>query len=267
MYKNSNYDRTQSIHSRKNKLPITWDFYEDDTQDNYFHNENKRKGIHELFKPRTNSQKQYYEDIQNDNIQLVIVNGPAGTGKTLFPTQHAAKLLLETEQKIVITRPLICVDEELGYLPGGINKKMDPWIIPIFDVFREFFSQKVIDSFITQKRIEIVPLAFMRGRTFKNTFIIGDELQNTSINQMLMLLTRIGENSKIIVTGDVSQCDNHENGLLDLISRIENTYQRKENEYFQQNMEIDMMSLIEMEKCDVQRSEIVSKILTIYENN
>ena len=97
---------------------------------------------------------------------------------------------------------------------------MDPWVIPIFDALREFFSQKEINNFIINKQIEIVPLAFMRGRTFKNTFIIADELQNTSNKQMLMLLTRLGKDSKIVITGDINQCDNDENGLLDLLNKI-----------------------------------------------
>ena len=139
----------------------------------------------EIFKPKTSKQEEYYKYINDDDLSLVIATGPAGTGKTLFPTQHAAKLLLDTKKKVVLTRPLISVDEEIGYLPGTINQKMDPWIIPIFDVLREFFPQQTLNAFIAEKRLEIVPLAFMRGRTFKDTFIIGDELQNTSNKQML----------------------------------------------------------------------------------
>ena len=175
-------------------------------------------------------------------------------------TQYAAKLLEETDTKILLTRPLISVDEELGYLPGNINQKMDPWIIPIFDVLREFYTQQTINKFILEKRIEIVPLAFMRGRTFKNTFIIGDELQNTSIKQMLMLLTRLGENSKLIITGDIHQCDNDENGLLDLLTKIKNKYINNEL------LEEKQISVIEFNEGDIQRSPIIETILDLYDN-
>tara|TARA_Y100000389_G_scaffold191790_1_gene218505 strand:- start:15039 stop:15890 length:852 start_codon:yes stop_codon:yes gene_type:complete len=246
---------------KKSKSSVTWDTYYDEPFD---YKENKPT-FKNIFNPKTPKQKEYYDDINNDDLQLVIGSGPAGTGKTLFPTQHAAKLLQETTTKIVLTRPLICVDEEIGYLPGGINEKMDPWIIPIFDILLEFFTQQQLDKFIGEKRIQIVPLAFMRGRTFKNTLIISDELQNTSINQMLMLLTRLGENSKIIITGDIHQSDNTENGLLDFIQKIEKKYDRKHNSNFHENLLNDKISLIEMSNNDVQRSEIINTILDIYQ--
>ena len=135
---------------------------------------------------------------------------------------------------------------------------MDPWIIPIFDVLREFYTHQTINKFILEKRIEIVPLAFMRGRTFKNTFIIGDELQNTSIKQMLMLLTRLGENSKLIITGDVNQCDNDQNGLLDLLTKIKRKYPDI-NELNEKQI-----SVIEFDESDIQRSPIIETILHLY---
>lgn len=254
---------------RKNR-GVSWDehFEEQDYRGNYdgdyndgdyydFSPSNKMK---EIFKPKTSKQKEYYKYINDDGLSLVIATGPAGTGKTLFPTQHAAKLLLDTKKKVVLTRPLISVDEEIGYLPGTINQKMDPWIIPIFDVLREFFPQQTLNTFIAEKRLEIVPLAFMRGRTFKDTFIIGDELQNTSNKQMLMLLTRLGENSKMIITGDIHQCDNTENGLLDLLQRIDSKYDGN-NEELRQNL----ISMIDFDTSDIQRSVIISNILELYE--
>ena len=212
----------------------------------------------EIYKPKTDKQNIYYKDINNENIDLVIAYGPAGSGKTLLPTQHIAKLLKTTDKKIVLTRPLISVDEELGYLPGNINKKMDPWVIPIFDALREFFSQKDINNFIINKQIEIVPLAFMRGRTFKNTFIIADELQNTSNKQMLMLLTRLGKDSKIVITGDINQCDNDENGLLDLLNKI------KKKNLTDKSLREKSISLIKLTNNDIQRSRLVNNILDIY---
>lgn len=214
-----------------------------------------------LFKAKTEMQKNYYRDINDDKLKIVIGTGPAGTGKTLFPTQHVAKLLKETDMKVVFTRPLISVDEELGYLPGDINQKMDPWIIPIFDVLREFYTQKEINYFIAEKRIEIVPLAFMRGRTFKNTFVIGDELQNTSNRQLLMLLTRLGENSKMVITGDVKQCDNNENGLMDLLNKIQN-YCLNITELREKGIALNKFT-----DDDIQRSPIIETILDIYKSS
>lgn len=209
-------------------------------------------------KPRHGVQRNYHADINDDDIKIVIASGPAGTGKTLFPAQHAAKLLLETDKKIILTRPLISADEDLGYLPGDINQKMDPWIIPIFDVFRDFYSQSEINAFIADNRIEIVPLAFMRGRTFKNTFIIGDELQNSSNRQLLMLLTRLDANSKMVVTGDVDQCDHTENGLLYFLNNINLKYPEKSL------LREKGISVIEFTNRDIQRSPVIKTILNIY---
>ena len=243
--------------ARRNRdLNVYDDVYEDPYQ-KYEHQDTFEK-----FLAKSNTQQLYLDAIQNEDIKLVIASGPAGTGKTLFPTQYAAKLLSETNQKIVLTRPLISVDEELGYLPGNIHQKMDPWIIPIFDVLREFFTQKEINYFVAEKRLDIVPLAFMRGRTFKDTFIIGDELQNTSCKQMLMLLTRIGENSKMVITGDIDQCDNTENGLLDLLQKINLKYDNNASD--NKLLIDDIITLIKLEESDIQRSVIISKILDIY---
>jgi phosphate starvation-inducible PhoH-like protein len=256
------------------------DYRDIDDNVRQIHQSNKMK---EIFKPKTPKQKGYYNDINDDALSLVIASGPAGTGKTLFPTQHAAKLLLETEQKIIVTRPLISVDEELGYLPGTINQKMDPWIIPIFDVLREFFPQKTLNTFIAEKRLEIVPLAFMRGRTFKDTFIIGDELQNTSNKQMLMLLTRLGENSRMVITGDIHQCDNTENGLNDLLIRVSKRYGQERNDEHMdhehmdhehmdhehmdhEHIRNDLISIVEFDTGDIQRSAIITTILDLYES-
>ena len=138
---------------------------------------------------------------------------------------------------------------------------MDPWIIPIFDVLREFYTQKEINFFIAAKRIEIVPLAFMRGRTFKNTFVIGDELQNTSNRQLLMLLTRLGENSKMVITGDVNQCDNNENGLMNLLNKIQN-YCLNITELREKGIALNKFT-----DNDIQRSPIIETILDIYKSS
>ena len=243
--KNHNILRKVNVNLGKKNKNVETEHYNFDSE----YISTKKKG-NVLYHPKCFNQEKYLKAINNNNTKLVICSGPAGTGKTMFATQYAANLLINQKSKIVLTRPLISVDEELGYLPGDINQKMDPWIMPIFDIFREYLPQSKINSLINNKIIEIVPLSFMRGRTFKNTFIICDEMQNTSINQMLMLLTRIGENSKMIITGDITQCDNCENGLKDLIERLVDEH--------------DEIELIEMERADVKRSSIVKTILSLY---
>jgi phosphate starvation-inducible PhoH-like protein len=262
----SHGSRDVSLGARRKNIKandLLWSMYDEEIEPSVLVNSQDLATKTDLFIPRTPNQCTYHNMISNEKIQLVIASGPAGTGKTLFPTQYAAQQLMASDQKIVITRPLICVDEELGYLPGGINQKMDPWTIPIFDVLREFFSQQMLDKFILDKRLEVVPLAFMRGRTFKNTLVIGDELQNTSINQMLMLLTRIGDNSKMIVTGDVNQCDHTENGLMDLIERIERRYDERGDD-FHEALRADSIGLVELGVDDVQRSKLITTVLDIY---
>jgi len=152
-------------------------------------------------------------------------------------------------------------EEELGFLPGNLVKKMDPWTRPILDIFMEYYSKSEIEKMIYNNIIEISPLAYMRGRTFKNAFIIADEMQNSTPNQMLMLTTRLGPNSKLIITGDLKQTDRTLgcNGLLDLINKKKN--------YDKFNNDINDIELIEFKKDDIERSTIVQKIINIYEWN
>ena len=159
--------------------------------------------------PKTENQKQYVSLLDNAENKVVVVLGPAGTGKTLFACLNAIKdLKAGVINRIVITRPVVPVEEEdIGFLPGNLRNKMDPWIRPIFDIFLEFYSQRDIDTMVKTGVIEIAPLAFMRGRTFKRCFILADEMQNSSPSQMLMLMTRIGEGSRMVVGGDLHQSD------------------------------------------------------------
>lgn len=211
--------------------------------------------------PKTVQQVKYDEFLNNPQIKLVIGNGPAGTGKTLLACKNAIRLFQSKKiDKIVITRPVISVEEDIGFLPGDINEKMNPWTIPIFDVFRDYFDSSEIKYLVSENKIEIAPLGFMRGRTFKNSFIIADEMQNSTPTQMLMLLTRIGENSKMVLTGDLNQSDiKNINGFQDLIIKINDKY---EEDYFK--MIKDQISLVNFKNSDILRSPIVSKILEIY---
>jgi len=186
---------------------------------------------------------------------LVVCLGPAGTGKTMFACMEAIQQLKNRDiNRIVITRPIVSVeDEQLGFLPGNINQKMDPWTRPIFDIFLEYYNMADITQMVKNRVIEISPLAFMRGRTFKNSFIIADEMQNSSPNQMMMLTTRIGDNTKMVITGDLCQSDRSlNNGLSDFIEKFK---------VYPKNSTI---SLIELGKEDVKRSETVKTILEIY---
>jgi len=210
----------------------------------------------QLYLPKTENQIKYVNALNNNSSKIIIANGPAGTGKTLFACLKAINLLNKEQiNKIVITRPIVPVeDEEIGFLPGNVVKKMDPWTKPIFDLFLEYYSRAELDFLINKNSIEICPLAFMRGRTFKHSFIIADEMQNSSPNQMKMLVTRIGQNSKMVITGDLQQSDIlKDNGLKDFINKIN-----------KHNNATDLINIIDLENEDIERSEIVKKVIEIY---
>ena len=210
----------------------------------------------QLYLPKTENQKKYVNALNSNSSKIIIANGPAGTGKTLFACLKAIHLLNKEEiTKIVITRPIIPVEEEeIGFLPGNMIKKMDPWTKPIFDLFLEYYSKSELDFLINKNSIEICPLAFMRGRTFKHSFIIADEMQNSSPNQMKMLTTRIGQNSKMVITGDLHQSDIlKDNGLKDFMDKI-NRYNNSSN----------LINIIDLDNEDIERSEIVKKVIEIY---
>jgi phosphate starvation-inducible PhoH-like protein len=172
--------------------------------------------------PRNKNQETYLQKLQDDHKNIVFAIGPAGTGKTLLAVLNGIKLLQEgVIDKIIVTRPAVSVDEDIGFLPGTLNEKMAPWTRPIFDVLGEYYQTKEIAAMLEDGTIEISPLAYMRGRTFKNAYIIADEMQNATQNQMKMLLTRLGENSTMVVTGDLAQADRlKDNGLIDFINEI-----------------------------------------------
>ena len=217
-----------------------------------------------LYKPRTQNQKTYLSHLLDPATPIVFGIGPAGCGKTLFACITAIQALKAgTIHKIIMTRPIVPVEEEeLGFLPGTLVKKMDPWTRPLFDIFLEHYKQHELDFMISSGIIEISPLAYMRGRTFKRAFVIADEMQNSSPTQMLMLTTRIGEGSKMVITGDLKQSDRcANNGLLDFIQRY--------GAFCSMNIKCDEglgIELVHMRAEDIQRSPIVSKILALYED-
>jgi phosphate starvation-inducible PhoH-like protein len=208
------------------------------------------------YTPKTENQKKYLTLLKNSDKKIVIGAGVAGTGKTLFACYEAiAQLKKGAVNKIIMTRPVVSVEEDIGFLPGSILHKMDPWTRPIFDILLEFYSQKDIDSMIHGGTIEISPIGFMRGRTFKKAFIIADEMQNSSPNQMLMLITRIGDNSKMVITGDVNQSDRGSlNGLVEFLNKLKNSPPEYSNR----------IGYVEFNETDVQRSPIVADILNMY---
>jgi phosphate starvation-inducible PhoH-like protein len=207
--------------------------------------------------PRNLSQENYFELLKNPKKYIILAIGPAGTGKTMLAVQMAIKLYKEgTISKIIVTRPAVSVDEEHGFLPGDLNAKMAPWTRPIFDVFEEYYHPKEIATMLEDGSIEISPLAYMRGRTFKNAFIIADEMQNATPSQMKMLLTRIGNNSRMVVTGDLNQADRpSENGLLEFCS------------LFGGGGDSRMIAMARFETRDIERHPVVKEVLKIYKED
>ncbi len=212
--------------------------------------------------PKTENQKEYKKTLYQPHIDLIFCTGPAGTGKTLFACQHAIDSLKKKEtNKIIITRPTVSIEENMGYLPGDIKAKMHPFTIPIFDIFTEYYTKKELDIMIHENIIEIAPLCYMQGRTFKDSIIIADEMQNSTPLQMFMLLTRLGTNSKMIVTGDPMQTKDSNNGLSSIIKKLEDKYVNSKS------MACNRISMIKLGNNDIQRSYIVSIIEDLYNND
>lgn len=204
--------------------------------------------------PKSLSQETYLLKLNDPNKMIVFAIGPAGTGKTMLAVQWAIdQLKYGSADKIIITRPAVSVDEEHGFLPGDLNEKMAPWTKPIFDVIAENFNAREIENFIKEGVIETSPLAYMRGRTFKNAVVVADEMQNATPGQMKMLLTRLGIGSKMVVTGDLQQADRpSNNGLLEFLELYNN---------FQGHRYVD---LVKFDVQDIERHEAVKEILSIY---
>jgi phosphate starvation-inducible PhoH-like protein len=204
--------------------------------------------------PKNLSQETYLLKLNDDFKKIIFAIGPAGTGKTMLAVQWAVdQLKFGDAERIIVTRPAVSVDEEHGFLPGDLNEKMAPWTKPIFDVFAENFSAKEVQYMIEEGVIETSPLAYMRGRTFKNAVVVADEMQNATPSQMKMLLTRLGTDSKMVVTGDLQQADRpSNNGLLEFLQLYNN---------FINHQYVD---LVQFDIHDVERHEAVKEILAIY---
>ena len=202
--------------------------------------------------PRTNGQSKLIKEILNKEIVFVI--GPAGTGKTFISVSHAVSMLTSGfVDKIIVSRPAVEAGEKLGFLPGDLKEKIDPYLRPIYDSLDENLPKDSVTKLIENQQIEIAPIAYLRGRTLNNSYIILDEAQNTSPIQMKMFLTRFGENSKMIITGDITQIDlpsKNKSGLKDAINNLK---------------KIKDISFVYLTEKDVVRHSIVQKIVKAYD--
>lgn len=205
-----------------------------------------------IIRPKTLGQKKYVDAIKKNSIVFGI--GPAGTGKSYLAVALAVYALKNHEiDKIILSRPAVEAGEKLGFLPGDLSEKVDPYLRPLFDALQEMMGQDAYAKHIERGSIEIAPLAYMRGRTLSNSFIILDEAQNTTREQMKMFLTRMGENSRIVVTGDVTQIDlpkNVKSGLIDALDVLK---------------DVEGIEIVRLSAKDVVRHELVTRIIQAYE--
>ena len=185
------------------------------------------------------SHRIYQALLENIRVPIIVAHGPAGTGKTMMACKAAA--LSKRHDRVIITRPAVSVDEQHGFLPGSVDDKMGPWVAPM----RDYLPLRA--------KVEVCPLAYMRGRTFDNAWMIADEMQNSTPSQMRMVLTRLGHDSKLIITGDTGQYDRgfERNGLLDLIERLG-------------DKPIPGIEVMQFTEDDVKRNEIIKHILRLY---
>ena len=201
--------------------------------------------------PKTLNQAHYIHELNKNDIVFGI--GPAGTGKTYLAILYAASLLKKQQiKKIVLVRPVVEAGEKLGFLPGDLKEKVDPYLVPLYDALNECFGKENVNKMMEKGVIEVAPLAYMRGRTLENACIILDEAQNTTTMQMKMFLTRLGFNSKMIITGDITQIDlPHKNmsGLIEALNILKN---------------LNGLSIVEFNNSDVMRHPLVFKIVNRY---
>jgi phosphate starvation-inducible PhoH-like protein len=211
-----------------------------------------RNGL--LIKARTPNQQRLVEAVKQNDMVFAI--GPAGTGKTYTAVALAVRALKNKEiRRIILTRPAVEAGENLGFLPGDLRDKLDPYLQPLYDALRDMIPQQKLLSYWEDNTIEIAPLAFMRGRTLDNAFVILDEAQNATAAQLKMFLTRMGRNAKFIITGDITQIDlprHQQSGLVQATQILK---------------DIDGISVIELDNSDVIRHRLVTRIIKAYERN
>lgn len=209
----------------------------------------------DLVRPKTRNQREYIKKIFNN--QIVFAIGPAGTGKTYLATAAGLYFLREKKvERIILVRPVVEAGENLGFLPGDLKEKIDPYLRPLFDAIYDMIEPRIFHELVQNEVVEIAPLAYMRGRTLNKAFVILDEAQNTTVDQMKMFLTRTGNDSKLVITGDITQIDlpvGRKSGLI----HAKELFEGREN-----GMD---MTFINFTAEDVARAEIVKKILEAYE--
>ena len=218
-----------------------------ESQMDLFFQTKKRKII-----PRSENQKKYFKLLNNKDI--VFADGPAGTGKTFIAVAKAASSLQDGKvKKIILSRPAVEAGEKLGFLPGDLKEKVDPFLRPIYDALYEMLPYDQVEKKISNNVIEIAPIAFMRGRTLEDCFIILDEAQNTTRTQMKMFLTRLGRNSQMVIVGDSTQIDlvsKNDSGLIDASSKL---------------IKINDIGFVTLQEKDVVRHDVVRKVINAYE--
>ncbi|HVC47340.1 MAG TPA: PhoH family protein [Terracidiphilus sp.] len=210
-------------------------------------------GVKRTVQPRSVNQRRYVEAIEQNDMVFGV--GPAGTGKTYLAVAMAvAAMNAKKVSRIVLVRPAVEAGERLGFLPGSLQEKVDPYLRPLYDALYDLMEPEKIDKMLERNIIEVAPLAFMRGRTLNDAFIIMDEAQNTTIEQMKMFLTRMGYNSKVVVTGDITQIDlpnPRKSGLVDAINVLDG---------------VEGVHFCHFEECDVVRHALVQRIVRAYES-
>ncbi|MEO8208963.1 MAG: PhoH family protein [bacterium] len=253
--------RQGEIHSKDVKLVLdlidTKDFHSEKVKDKFGFSPNEIKNVilsrkNDFIKPRTENQFEYFNKVKDNDIVFAI--GPAGTGKTYLAVAFAVAALKNKEiNKIVLTRPAVEAGESLGFLPGDLSEKVDPYLRPLYDALEEMIPLEKLQGYMEKKVIEVIPLAYMRGRTLNNAFVLLDEAQNSTTMQMKMFLTRLGPSSKAIINGDITQIDLPRRDLSGLV-QIQEILKN-----------VDDIAFLYFDKKDVVRHKLVKDIIDAYE--
>jgi len=218
----------------------------------------QKHGTKEVLRNISENKREYIRLLHDISKPILICTGPTGTGKTYLACNEGLNQLLDKKfKKMVITRPTVSIDnEQMGFLPGNIDKKMHPWMCPIYDNIEQTIGYKELEQLIKYKLIEVCPFAYLRGRTFNNTIIIADEMQNSSTVQFKTILTRVGESSKLVINGDLQQNDNvPNNGLYDFLNQL--------YKYLCPN-NVEYIDVVNLYNTDIIRNPCIKEILDIY---